>query len=286
MLIIPAIDLKKGEIVRLYKGRFDKISYYDVEIENVTKEYLKAGAKRIHIVLLYGAKTGKIENEEIEKIKNIIELKKINNRDDCELQIGGGIRKREQIEKFLNLGINYVIIGTAFLIPIALSEGYSIQDIRFFYQKSGKNLEVEKEIPEFDLIDWLEPEIKDKIIISVDYVGDEIALSGWEVTLPLKPSYVIKRFIEKGFKRFLITSIESDGTLDGIDFKNISRITKEITRFKEDIKEIIVAGGISKEEDIIMLNSLQYRPTGIIIGKALYQKKLDLKNVIEKYQKI
>ena len=286
MLIIPAIDLKKGEIVRLYKGRFDKISYYDVEIENLVKEYLKAGSKRIHVVLLYGAKTGEIENKEIEKIKRIIEIKKINNRDDCESQVGGGIRRKKQIENFLNLGVNYVIIGTAFLIPLALSEGYSIQDIKFFYQKSGKSFNIEKEIPEFELIDWIEPEIKEKIIISVDYFGDETALSGWEVTIPLKPSYVIKKFIEKGFKRFLITSIESDGTLEGIDFKNISRIIKEIYTYKENIKEIIVAGGISKEEDIIILNSLQYAPTGIIIGKALYQKKIDLKNVIEKYQKI
>ena len=286
MLIIPAIDLKKGEIVRLYKGRFDKISYYDVEIENLVKEYLKAGSKRIHVVLLYGAKTGEIENKEIEKIKRIIEIKKINNRDDCEIQVGGGIRRKKQIENFLNLGVNYVIIGTAFLIPLALSEGYSIQDIKFFYQKSGKSFNIEKEIPEFELIDWIEPEIKEKIIISVDYFGDETALSGWEVTIPLKPSYVIKKFIEKGFKRFLITSIESDGTLEGIDFKNISRIIKEIYTYKENIKEIIVAGGISKEEDIIILNSLQYAPTGIIIGKALYQKKIDLKNVIEKYQKI
>ncbi|MFN4226839.1 MAG: HisA/HisF-related TIM barrel protein [Candidatus Ratteibacteria bacterium] len=286
MLIIPAIDLKKGEVVRLYRGRFDKISYYDYQIENLVKDYLKAGAKRIHVVFLYGAKTGEIENEEISKVKNIIEIKKLNNRDDCEIQIGGGIRRKQQIEKFLNLGINYIIIGTAFLIPLALSEGYSIQDIRFFYQKSGKNLDIEKEFPEFELIDWLEPEIKEKIIISVDYFGDEVALSGWEVTLPLKPSYVIKRFIERGFKRFIITNIEKDGTLEGIDSKNISRIMKEIFQFREDIKEIIVAGGISKEDDIILLNSLQYKPTGIIIGKALYQKKLDLRDVIEKYQKI
>jgi len=285
MLIIPAIDLKKGEVVRLYKGRFDKISYYDVEIEKLVKEYLEANAKRIHIVLLYGAKTGKIEKEEEEKIKKIIEIKKLNNK-DCEIQVGGGIRRKKQIEKFLELGINYIIIGTAFLIPFALSEGYGLQDIKFFYQRSGKNFELEKEVPEFELIDWLEPYIKEKIIISVDYVGDETALSGWEVTIPLKPSYVIKKFVEKGFKKFLITSIESDGTLAGVDIKNIERILKEISGFREKIEEIIVAGGISKEEDIISLDSLSYKPTGIIIGKALYQKKLDLKNVIQKYQKI
>jgi len=286
MLIIPAIDLKKGEVVRLYKGRFDKISYYEVEIEKLVRDYLKAGAKRLHIVLLYGAKTGEIEKEEVEKIKKILEVRKINNKEDCEVQIGGGIRTNSQIQKFLELGINYLIIGTAFLIPLALSEGFSLQDLKFYYQRSGKNFEMEKEVPEFELVDWLEPSIKEKIIISVDYSGDETALSGWEVTLPLKPSYVIKKFIEKGFKRFLITSIESDGTLEGVDIENVGRILKEISSFKENIKEIIVAGGISKEEDISLLNSLKYKPTGIIIGKALYQKKIDLKNVIEKYQKI
>lgn len=285
MLIIPAIDLKKGEIVRLYKGRFDKISYYDVEVGKVVKDYLNAGAKRLHIVLLYGAKTGQIQKEEEERIKRIIEIRN-ENKIDCEIQIGGGIRSKKQINRFFELGINYIIIGTAFLIPFALSEGYSLQDIKFFYQRSGKNFELEKEVPEFELIDWLEPSLKEKIIISVDYLKDEVSLSGWEVTIPFKPSYVIKKFVEKGFKRFLITSIESDGTLEGVDIKNVSRILKEISGLKEDIKEVIVAGGISKEDDIELLNSLFYKPTGVIIGKALYQKKIDLKNVIEKYQEI
>ena len=285
MIIIPAIDLKKREVVRLYKGRFDKISYYDLEVEKLVRDYLKANVKRIHIVFLFGAKTGKIEKEEEEQIKKIIEIKKINERDDCEIQLGGGIRTEEQINKFLSIGVNYVIIGTAFLIPFALNEGYSIQDIRFFYQRSGKQFIVEKEIPDFELIDRLPQEIKNRIIISIDYMNDEIALSGWEVTLPLKPSYTIKKFLQMGFKRFIITSIESDGTLEGVDIKNIEKILNEVCKLR-DIKEIIVAGGISKEEDLILLNSLQFPPTGVIIGKAIYQKKLDLKNVIEKYQKV
>ncbi|MCM8818641.1 MAG: HisA/HisF-related TIM barrel protein [Candidatus Omnitrophica bacterium] len=285
MLIIPAIDLKKGEVVRLYKGRFNEISYYNVEIGKLVKDYLNSGAKRLHIVLLYGAKTGRIEKEEEEKIKRIIEVRNENNM-NCEIQIGGGIRTKSQIDKFLKLGINYIIIGTAFLIPFILNEGYSLQDIKFYYQRSGKNFELEREAPDFELIDWLEPSLKEKIIISVDYFKDEIALSGWEVTIPIKPSYVIKKFVENGFRKFLITSIESDGTLEGVDIKNIGRILKEISSLKENIQEIIIAGGISKEDDIVLLNSLFYKPTGIIIGKALYQKKIDLKNVIEKYQKV
>ncbi|MGC8976247.1 MAG: HisA/HisF-related TIM barrel protein [Candidatus Ratteibacteria bacterium] len=286
MLIIPAIDLKKSEVIRLYKGRFDKITYYDVEVEKLIRDYLKIGVKRIHIVLLFGAKTGHIEKVEEEKIKSIIEIKKLNNREDCEIQVGGGIRTKEQILKFLNMGVNYVIMGTSLLIPIALNENYTIQDIKYFYQRCGKKFEPEKEIPQIELIDWLEPEIKEKIIVSIDYTQNEIALSGWEVTLPLKPSYIIKKFVEKGFKRFIITDIESDGTLQGINIKNIEKILQEISVLGETVKEIIVAGGISKEDDIILLDSLKYKPAGIIIGKAIYQKKLDLKNVIEKFQKI
>ncbi len=285
MIIIPAIDLKKKEVIRLYKGRFDKVSHYDIEIEKLVREYLKANAKRIHIVLLYGAKTGIIEKEEEEQVKKIIEIKKLNEREDCEIQLGGGIRTEEQIKKFLSIGVNYIIIGTAFLIPFALNEGYSIHDIKFFYQRSGKQFVIEKEVPDFELIERLSQEVKNKIIISIDYMNDEIALSGWEVTLPLKPSYTIKKFLEMGFERFIITSIESDGTLEGVDIKNIEKIMNEIGNLKE-IKEIIVAGGISKEEDLILLNSLKFPPTGVIIGKAIYQKKLDLKNVIEKYQKV
>ncbi|MCM8803989.1 MAG: HisA/HisF-related TIM barrel protein [Candidatus Omnitrophica bacterium] len=284
MLIIPAIDLKKSDVVRLYKGRFDKISFYDIEFEKIMKDYIKSGVKRIHIVFLFGAKTGKIGEEEEEKVKKIIEIKELTNMKELEIQIGGGIRRKEQIEKFFELGVNYLVIGTAFLIPFALTEGYSIQDIKFFYQRTGKKFILEKEVPEFELIEYLKQEIKDKIIVSIDYIDNEIALSGWEVTIPIKPSYAIKKFLEKGFKRFIITSIESDGTLGGIDIKNISTILKEIENHRENIKDIIVAGGVSKEEDIILLNSLKYKPTGVIIGKALYQKKIDLKNVIEKYQ--
>jgi phosphoribosylformimino-5-aminoimidazole carboxamide ribotide isomerase len=285
MMIIPAIDLKKREVIRLYKGRFDKVSYYDIEVEKLVRDYLKIDIKRIHIVLLYGAKTGKIKKEEEETIKNIIEIKRLNEREDCEIQVGGGIRTKKQIDEFLSIGVNYIVMGTALLIPLALNEGYSIQDIKFFYQRSGKKFIIEREVPDFELIDWIEPDMKDKIIISIDYINDEVALSGWEVSIPLKPSYVIKKFSNMGFKRFIITSVESDGTLEGIDVKNVDRILREVGNLK-DIKEIIVAGGISKENDLILLSSLQFPPTGVIIGKAIYQKKLDLKNVVEKYQKI
>lgn len=284
MLIIPAIDLKKGEIVRLYKGRFDKISYYDIEFDKLVRDYFKAGIKRLHVVLLYAAKTGEITKEEEERIKRILEIREINEIKDCEIQVGGGIRKKSQIEKFFSIGVNYVILGTAIIIPFALNEGYTLQDIRFFYQRSGKKFEIEKELPEIELIDWIEDEIKERIIVSIDFTKDEIALSGWEVTIPIRPDYVIKKLIEKGFKRFLLTNIEVDGTLIGIDIKSLNQIFKNLEFSKSQIKEIIIAGGISKEEDILLLDSLPFRPTGVIIGKALYHKKIDLKNVLQKYQ--
>lgn len=285
MLIIPAIDLKKGEVVRLYKGRFDKISFYEIELEKTVREYIKNGAKRLHIVLLYGAKTGEIGKEEKEKLNKIIEVRNSTDK-NCKIQVGGGVRRYSQIKNFIDMGIDYIIIGTAFLIPIAMEEGFSIQDIKFYYQQSGKKLEIEKEVPEIELIDIIGNDLKEKIIVSIDYFKNQIALSGWEVSLPLQPSYVIKKFLQKGIKKFILTNIECDGTLEGIDIESIDKILKELSKYDEKPEEIILAGGISKEEDLMLIDSLKYKPAGVIIGKALYQKKLDLKYVIEKYQEI
>jgi len=283
MLIIPAIDIKKDKIVRLYKGNFEKVSFYQENIEDLVTEYIVKGVERIHVVILLGAKYGRILKKENQKIEKIIKVRDYFGKEKCKIQLGGGIRTYSQIKYFIEKGIDYLILSTALLIPLCLEEGFSINNIKELYQKVGKTFNLEKEVPELELIDILTRGIKEKIIVAIDCKKEEIGLSGWEVTFPLLPEYVIKKFWEKGFKNFLITDIEQDGTLGGIRKDFLFKILEKI--YTSQIKpEIFISGGISSEEDIDLLTKSIYPIKGVIIGKALFQKKLDLKNLIKKFQ--
>lgn len=282
MLIIPAIDLKKNKVVRLYKGDFKKVSHYDVSPLDITRQFLSAGIKRLHIIFLWGAHTGYV-SEEMKVLKNIIKIRDIYDS-DCKVQVGGGIRRYQQIISLTEEGVDYVIMGTSILIPLALREGFVKNDIKLFYQQAGKRFEEEKEIPEVDLFDRIEDVLKEKIIVAVDYRKDEVALSGWEVTLPLTPWYVIKKLLDAGFRRFIITNVEKDGTLTGIDKGSTENILRKVFNYQERPEEIIISGGITAEADIELLQQMKYRPDGVIIGKALYQGKLDIHSLIKKFQ--
>lgn len=282
MLIIPAIDLKGNKVVRLYKGDFKKISHYNIRPDEIVRRFLTAGVKRLHIVFLWGAHTGHF-SEEMDVLAKIIKVRDIYDS-SCKIQVGGGIRRYEQVRIFIEQGVDYVIMGTALLIPIALEKGFFKNDIKHFYQQAGKKFDEEKEIPEIELIDRLENRTKEKIIVSIDYQKDETALSGWEVTLPLTPYYMIRELLRKGFKRFIITDVSRDGTLRGVDIVAIENILQKICNYSENIEEVIVSGGITTEADIERLIELKYKINGVIIGKALYQDRLDIHMLIKKFQ--
>ncbi|MDD3725860.1 MAG: HisA/HisF-related TIM barrel protein [Candidatus Ratteibacteria bacterium] len=281
MLIIPAIDLKKDEVVRLYKGNFKQVSQYNIKPDEIARRFLLAGVKRLHIVFLWGAHTGCV-SEEMDVLSQIIKTRDIYNT-TCKIQVGGGVRRYEQINALIEKGVDYVIMGTSILIPIALEEGFLKNDIKLFYQQAGKNFDEDKEIPEIDLFNRI-GDIKEKIIVAVDYRKDEIALSGWEVTLPLTPYYVIKKLLKKGFKKFLITNVERDGTLNGVDIDSVENILHRTFNYPEKPEEIIVSGGITTIEDIETLQQMRYRPDGVIVGKAIYQNRLDIRTLIKTFQ--
>ena len=284
MLIIPAIDIKKDKIVRLYKGKFEKVSLYEIDPEELVRDFITKGAKRLHIVLLGGAKNGIASKKEMEILERIIKIRDSHGRHSCEIQLGGGIRRYSEIEYLFEKGIDYLILGTALLIPFILESGYSLGDIKLFYQRVGKFFDKEREVPEFELIEKLSRDVKERIIVAIDYKDDEIGLSGWEVTVPLLPEYTIESFKNKGFKRFLLTDIERDGTLQGIEETRLFEILKKVSYMGEK-PEIIVSGGISGEKDIEVLTNYQYPPDGIVIGKAIYQGQINLRKIITRYQK-
>ena len=283
MKVIPAIDIEENKVARLYKGNYNRVTFYKDTPAFFTKKFIEFGAKRIHLIMLSGAKKGHHSKGNQKIIEEVIETKnRLNPK--CEIQLGGGIRKPGQVRHYLSTGIDFVIMGTSLLVPILLENGYTIQDLRFLYQQAGKDFKVEKESPEIEIIEKLNKDIKKRIIVAIDFINNEIGLSGWNVTVPILPEFLIQKFIEKGFSRFLITNIERDGTLEGIDIVPIGRVLIKIDNIREKIEEIIISGGVKDENDIIALNSIGYKIDGVVIGKAIYDRTIDIKKVISTFQ--
>lgn len=234
MNIFPAIDLFEGKAVRLFKGDYSKMTVYSENPLEIARDFEQKGARFIHMVDLEGAKNGTTPN--IEVVKQIAE----NTSLFCE--IGGGIRSAETIEKYLNCGINRVILGTA-----------AVENEEFLksaVQKYG-----------------------DKIAVGADIKDGFVAVKGWTE----KSEYSCFDFCEKmqktGVKTLICTDISKDGAMKGTN----RELYKELSQ-KFDM-DIIASGGISDIGDIKALRQLNLY--GAIIGKAYYTGAINLKEALE-----
>jgi len=284
MIIIPAIDLKKSKVVRLYKGKFEKVTSYGLNPEEIVKDFILKGAQRIHVVSLLGAKEGKTLDQDIRVIENMVKMRNLMAIRKCAIQIGGGIRRKDEVKQFFSIGIDYVIIGTAIVLPQILEANFTISDISRAYAFADRKFFVNREIPEPDIMDKISNEIKKRVIVSVDVSRDSVALSGWQVTIPIEPSWVISKLAEKNFSSFMITDTSRDGTLYGIDIDVFARIINKVRKLTAKNLEFIVGGGIGSEQDIEIISQSNLPITGVVIGKALYEQKIDLHAIIKQYQ--
>ena len=235
MIIFPAIDIIDGCAVRLLKGDYDKKTVYSENPLEIAREFEKAGAKHIHIVDLDGAKSGETPN--IETIKKIAE------ETDLFVEVGGGIRSMETIEKYLNSGVSRVILGTA-----AVTE---------------KGL-VEKAVAAYG----------DKIAVGADIKDGMIAIKGWLEKSDISCEAFFEDMQAKGVKTIICTDISKDGMMQGTNrelYKSLSE------KFSVDIT---ASGGVSTIEDIISLRNMNLY--GAIIGKAYYTGAINLTEAIEK----
>lgn len=234
MHIFPAIDLYEGKAVRLLKGDYNNMTVYSDNPAEFAKDFELQGAKHIHIVDLEGAKLGTTPN--LETVKKIVE--------NCNLftEIGGGIRSMETIEKYLNVGIDRVILGTA-----------AVNDEAFLLAAVKKYGE--------------------KIAVGVDIKDGFVAIKGWTE----KSTYSCFDFCEKmqniSVKTLICTDISKDGAMKGTNHE----LYKELSE-KFDI-QITASGGVSTIDDIVKLRKLNLY--GAIIGKAYYTKAISLKEAIE-----
>lgn len=185
MLIIPAIDLKGGEVVRLYQGKFNKQKTYSADPVAIARMWQEQGAKYLHIVDLDAAASGKLVHLNI--LKKIIKGVKI------PLEFGGGIRQEKNIRQVLNCGVERVVLGSKLK-----EEGFLQRVIRKF---------------------------KQKIIVSVDARNDRVCIDGWKRLCPhLTLLGAIRRLKDLGLRQVIYTDISRDGTLKGPNLRAIKGI--------------------------------------------------------------
>ncbi len=234
MNIFPAIDLFGGKAVRLLKGDYDKMTVYSDNPLGVARDFEKAGASFVHLVDLEGARTGQTPDFET--------VRKIAFGTSLFTEIGGGIRSLETVEKYLDSGINRVILGTA---------------------------AVEDEM----LLDKAVKKYGDKIAVGADIRDGFIAVKGWTETSRYTCLEFFGMLRDKGVKTVICTDISRDGAMKGVNRELYRQLSENF-----DL-DIVASGGVSSLEDIRALRKLNLY--GAIIGKAYYTGAVDLKEALE-----
>ncbi|MCX7809680.1 MAG: 1-(5-phosphoribosyl)-5-[(5-phosphoribosylamino)methylideneamino]imidazole-4-carboxamide isomerase [Leptospiraceae bacterium] len=239
--IIPAIDLYENQVVRLYKGKYDQVTVYYKDPLDVVLYFRDCGIQRIHIVDLNAARDGNT-NVNRKTIENIIKQK-----GSLKLEIGGGIRNKQIVHEYIDAGIEYLILGT-----IAVKSPSFVEEL----------------LNEFN---------RERFIIGVDAKNEEVKISGWEEGTKLNLFDFIKKIEFWGISQIIVTDIDRDGTLQGPNISLLKKILERTTL------KVISSGGISSNQDILDLYNL-YRTNenlmGTIVGKAFYEKKVDLKELL------
>lgn len=233
MIIYPAIDLYDGACIRLKKGDFNDKKVYDEDPVKVAKKFMKEGAKMLHVVDLNGAESNNNMNYEI--ICRIVE------EVEMPVQVGGGIRSIESIEKYIKAGVDRVIIGTK-----------AVEDPAF----------LEEVITRYG----------ERIVVAVDGKDGYVSINGWKDQSDVKMFDFIGDLVDVGVGRILCTDINRDGLLQGSNVELYKEIQK---RFEI---ELIASGGVSSIDEIKRLND--WGIYGAIVGKALYEGKITLEEAI------
>ena len=232
MKLIPAIDLMNGKCVRLFKGDFKKRKDFSKEPHEQAEFWESEGAECIHIVDLDAAKSGNPSNDKT--IKEIVKTVNI------PIQIGGGIRSQERIEQLFSYGIEKVIMGTS-------------------------------AIENKDLVKDLSNKFPGRIIVGIDAKNGRVSTRGWLEQSNILATDLVKEFSSYKIANFIVTDINTDGTLEGTNevfIRDILNIT--------DIP-VIASGGIGSISDLLSLIKFEsYGLYGVIVGKALYENKFTI----------
>ncbi len=233
MLLIPAIDLKDGQCVRLKQGDMDQTTVFGEDPAAVARSWVDKGARRVHLVDLNGAFAGKPKNEQaIRKI-----LKEVGS--EVDVQLGGGIRDLDTIERYLDAGLRYVIIGTA-----AVKNPGFLQDACTAF---GGH-----------------------IIVGLDAKDGKVATDGWSKLTGHEVVDLAKKFEDYGVESVIYTDIGRDGMLTGINIDATVKLAQALSI------PVIASGGLHNIDDIRKLCEVEDEGVeGVICGRSIYTGDLD-----------
>ena len=234
MLILPAIDLYDKKAVRLYKGDYNEMTVYSNNPIEIARKFQECGATFIHMVDLEGAKNGTTPN--IDEVRKVVEYT------DLKVEIGGGIRDEETVQKYIDLGVERVILGTA-----------AVTDDEFLCKMVAK--------------------YKDAIAVGVDLRDGYVAIKGWTEKSALTADEFFKHLSDIGVKTVICTDISKDGAMQGTNRELYKELSEKYTM------DIVASGGVSSIGDIKALKDMNLY--GAILGKAYYIGAVDLKEAVE-----
>ena len=232
MKIFPAIDIRDQKCVRLVKGNFKNKTEYEISPVDQAGKYKDHGFKNLHIVDLDGALTGKTVNLDI--------IKEIVSKYDLNVEIGGGIRTFDSIKKYIDAGVEKVILGSA-----------AIKNKQFLKEACIK--------------------FEKKIALALDVKSNKLSVSGWKENLSINTLDFLKEVNDFGVSRLIYTDINRDGTKSSPNF-NASIKISEISKCP-----VVISGGVSSIDDIKKAKNLNINKIeGIIVGKAIYDGDIKL----------
>jgi phosphoribosylformimino-5-aminoimidazole carboxamide ribotide isomerase len=233
MLLIPAIDLKDGRCVRLKQGDMDDATIFSEDPAAMARQWLEAGARRLHLVDLNGAFAGKPRNESA--IKAIVA--EVGHA--IPVQIGGGIRDLDTIERYLDGGISYVIIGTA-----------AVKNPGFLHDACGA--------------------FPGQVIVGLDARDGKVATDGWSKLTGHDVVDLARKFEGYGIEAVIYTDIGRDGMLSGVNIEATVRLAQTLS------VPVIASGGVASLDDVERLCEVEHEGIqGAIVGRAIYDGTLD-----------
>ncbi len=228
MLVMPAIDLMDGKVVRLRKGDFATRTVYSEDPAEVAERFREAGARRIHVVDLDGARAGHPVNTDA--LRAIAEV-------EVEIELGGGLRSLADVERILALGVHAVVLGTA-------------------------------AVERLDLVREACGQFPGRVVAGIDARGGEVKVAGWEQGTGLPAAEVARRVKEAGVALVEYTDVARDGMFSGVDAAGAAALQREAG------VAVVASGGVASLEDVSACKAAGL--AGVIVGKALYEGKLDL----------
>lgn len=232
MTIIPAIDILGGECVRLVRGDYDEATVYERDPVAMARKFADAGARRIHLVDLDAARgDSRTNRKQIRRIRRAV---------DVTIQLGGGIRRDEDVEELLDIGIDRLVIGTAFARRPESVAGWVAHYGEIF-------------------------------LVGIDADNGVVKISGWEQETPLTDTGLAAKAAEAGIRGIIYTAIHRDGMLEGPDLERTNAVAQAAGI------PVILSGGISSPDDLKKIREHgRENVVGVITGKAIYEGVLNL----------